>query len=55
VGAVPHDVIRRAAAQMEAVNARILGVLLNSVNMRREGYYYDYYRYYHRYYGGENK
>ena len=55
VGTVPHDVIRRAAAQLEAVNARILGVLLNSVNMRREGYYYDYYRYYHRYYGNENK
>jgi len=32
------------------VKGRILGVLMNSVNLRREGYYYDYYRYYHSYY-----
>ena len=25
--------------------------MLNSVNIRRDGYYYDYYRYYHAYYG----
>jgi capsular exopolysaccharide synthesis family protein len=50
VGNVPHEVIRRAAGQIEAVNGRILGVLLNSVDMQREGYYYDYYRYHH-YYG----
>ena len=51
VGTVPRDVIRRAARQIEAVKGRILGVLLNSVNFRRDGYYYDYYRYYHAYYG----
>jgi capsular exopolysaccharide synthesis family protein len=51
VGAVPYNVIQRAIGQIEAVKGRILGVLLNSVNLRRDGYYYDYYRYYHSYYG----
>jgi protein-tyrosine kinase len=51
VSSVPRDVIRRAARQIEAVKGRILGVLLNSVNFRRDAYYNDYYRYYHAYYG----
>lgn len=49
-GKVPHEVVRRAAGQIEAVHGRILGVLMNSVNLKRDGYYYDYYRYYHAYY-----
>jgi capsular exopolysaccharide synthesis family protein len=49
-GKVPHDVVRRATAQIEAVKGRILGVVMNSVNLKRDGYYYDYYRYYHAYY-----
>ena len=53
VGAVPQEVVRRAAESIEAVKGRILGVLLNSVNLRRDGYYYDYYRYYHAYYGSD--
>ncbi|MBI4634803.1 MAG: CpsD/CapB family tyrosine-protein kinase [Candidatus Rokubacteria bacterium] len=52
---IPHNVVRRAAEQIEAVKGRILGVLLNSVNLQRDGYYYDYYRYYHAYYGGDKK
>jgi Mrp family chromosome partitioning ATPase len=54
VGKVPHEVIRRAVDQIEAVKARIVGVLLNSVDLRRDGYGYSYYRYYHAYYGSEN-
>lgn len=50
VGKVPHEVVRRAVGQIEAVKGRILGVLMNSVNLKRDGYYYDYYRYYHSYY-----
>ncbi|HEV8617399.1 MAG TPA: CpsD/CapB family tyrosine-protein kinase [Methylomirabilota bacterium] len=49
-GKVPHDVVRRAMGQIEAVKGRILGVVMNSVNLKRDGYYYDYYRYYHSYY-----
>jgi len=51
VGAIAHEAIRRAVEQIEAVKSRILGVLLNSVDLRRDGYYYKYYRYY-RYYQG---
>lgn len=49
-GKVPHEVIRRAAAQLHAVKGRVLGVVMNAVNLRRDGYYYDYYHYYHSYY-----
>ena len=49
-GKVPHEVIRRAAGQLHAVKGRILGVVMNAVNLKRDGYYYDYYRYYHSYY-----
>jgi capsular exopolysaccharide synthesis family protein len=49
-GKVPHEVIRRATGQILAVKGRILGVVLNGVNLKRDGYYYDYYRYYHSYY-----
>jgi protein-tyrosine kinase len=49
-GKVPHEVIRRATAQIQAVKGRILGVVMNAVNLKRDGYYYDYYRYYHSYY-----
>jgi capsular exopolysaccharide synthesis family protein len=49
-GKVPYEVIRRAAAQIHAVKGRILGVVMNAVNLKRDGYYYDYYRYYHSYY-----
>ena len=49
-GKIPQEVVRRAAGQIEAVKGRILGVLMNYVDLKRDGYYYDYYRYYHSYY-----
>jgi protein-tyrosine kinase len=54
-GKVPQDVVRRAMGQIEAVKGRILGVVMNNVNLKRDGYYYDYYRYYHSYYSGDQK
>jgi len=54
VGVVSHDVIRRAAEQIEAVKGKILGVLLNDVNLDRDGYHYTYYRYYQAS-GGDDK
>jgi capsular exopolysaccharide synthesis family protein len=48
-GKVPHEVIRRATGQILAVKGRILGVVMNGVNLKRDGYYYDYYRYYDAY------
>jgi capsular exopolysaccharide synthesis family protein len=55
VGTVPQAVVRRAAEQIQAVNGKIIGVLLNSVNLKRDAYYYDYYRYYRAYYGDDKK
>ena len=46
VGVVAHDVIRRATEQIQAVRGKILGVLLNDVDLDRDGYHYKYYRYY---------
>jgi protein-tyrosine kinase len=53
-GALAHDVVRRAVEHIESVKGRILGVVLNSVNLRRDSYY-NYYRYYGRYYGTNGK
>jgi protein-tyrosine kinase len=54
VGTVPHDVVRRAIDQIDAVQGRVVGVLLNNVDLRRDGYGYTYYRYYRSYYSGGN-
>lgn len=54
VGTVSHEVIRRAAEQIEAVKGKILGVLLNDVDLQRDGYHYTYYRYYQAY-GGDQR
>jgi capsular exopolysaccharide synthesis family protein len=48
-GAFPNEVVRNAKAQLESVRANFLGVVLNSVDLRRDGYYY---RYYYQYYYG---
>lgn len=54
-GQTYREVSRMAKEQLQAVNAPILGVVLNDVEVNREGYYYHYYgRYYHHYYGPED-
>jgi capsular exopolysaccharide synthesis family protein len=53
VGTVSHDVVRRAAEQIEAVKGKILGVLLNCVNLARHGYHRSYYHYYEAYESGD--
>jgi succinoglycan biosynthesis transport protein ExoP len=40
----PYDAVRRARALLYSAGARVLGVALNDVDMRREGYAYYYYR-----------
>jgi capsular exopolysaccharide synthesis family protein len=54
-GAIPHDVVRRGIERIEAVKGRMLGVILNRVDLRRDGYYSNYYRYYREYYGGHER
>jgi capsular exopolysaccharide synthesis family protein len=48
-GSIPFTVLQRAVQQIDQVNGRILGVLLNQVNLR--GGDDDAYRYYRAYYG----
>ena len=50
VGKTAHDILRRTVDQIESVKGRILGVLLNAADSRRDGYYH-YYHSYQRYYG----
>ncbi|MGD0920890.1 MAG: polysaccharide biosynthesis tyrosine autokinase [Terriglobia bacterium] len=46
-----YDVVRRARALLYGAGARLLGVALNNVDFRRDGYGYDYYRRYGYGYG----
>jgi Mrp family chromosome partitioning ATPase len=48
-GATPREIVRNGLIQLKAVGSPILGVVLNGVDMDREGYYY--YQYYYYYYG----
>ena len=52
VGKTAHDVLSRVVDQIETVKGRILGVVLNRADPRRDGYYY-YYQAYQRYYGAD--
>ena len=50
-GRTTKDLIRRARLELGGVGAKIFGVVLNNVNIRREGYdEYYYHRYYSNYY-----
>jgi capsular exopolysaccharide synthesis family protein len=51
----PRDMILRARQQLETVNAKIIGVVLNSVDLKKERYYYHYYYPYSSYYGDGDK
>jgi capsular exopolysaccharide synthesis family protein len=48
-GKSTRDIVRRARQELSTVGAKIFGVVLNNVDLRREGY--DKY-YYYRYYSG---
>ena len=48
-GKSTRDIVRRARQELSTVGAKIFGVVLNNVDLRREGYD-DYY--YYRYYSG---
>jgi capsular exopolysaccharide synthesis family protein len=48
----PFDAVRRARALLYGAGARILGIALNDVDFRREGYGYGYKGYYYRYGNG---
>jgi len=48
-GDTPRQVVQNGLDQLRAVNARILGAVLNGVSTSRDSYYY--YQYYYYYYG----
>jgi succinoglycan biosynthesis transport protein ExoP len=53
-GKTPRETLQRAKEVLYQVNAKILGVVINRVDIRRSDYGYYYYRY-HYYYGKEGK
>lgn len=52
-GKVPREAAKQTKELLEKVKANILGVILNKIDMEKEGQYYPYYYYY--YYGDETK
>lgn len=48
-GETPRQVIQNSLEQLYAVNAKVLGAILNAVSVGRDSYYY--YQYYYYYYG----
>jgi Mrp family chromosome partitioning ATPase len=53
-GKTPRETLQRAKEALQQTNTRILGVVINRVDIRRSDYGYYYYRY-HSYYGEEEK
>lgn len=53
-GKTPRETLQRAKGLLLQANAKILGVVINRVNIERSEYGYYYYRY-HYYYGKEGK
>lgn len=53
-GEISYKFAQKVKEQMEKTNCRILGVILNKVKIKKNGYYGKYYgKYYKKYYGKE--
>ena len=51
-GVISYKMLQRVKDQMEKSECRILGVVLNKIDMKNDSYYGNYYgRYYGKYYG----
>ncbi|MFC1840616.1 polysaccharide biosynthesis tyrosine autokinase [Thermodesulfobacteriota bacterium] len=50
-GLINREIIKKAVESLQHSNANIIGVVLNQVDVSREGYYRNYYHYYSKYYG----
>ena len=53
-GKTPRETLQRAKEVLQQVNTKIIGVVINRVDIRRSDYGYYYYRY-HSYYGKEGR
>jgi capsular exopolysaccharide synthesis family protein len=54
-GETPREAVMRTKQALLDVNARIFGVVLNCIDLSKEGYYYRYHHYYHGSYGESGK
>src|SRR5678809_766052 len=50
-----RDAVRRALGHVRSVRGRLLGAVLNDVDMRSGAYYGSYGHYYYSYYGAERR
>ncbi len=51
-GVISYKMLQRVKEQLEKSECRILGVVLNKIDMERDAYYGNYYgKYYGKYYG----
>ncbi len=50
-GQVNREMIQKAVDQIHHTKANLIGVVLNEVDIKREGYYKYYHKYYAKYYG----
>jgi tyrosine-protein kinase Etk/Wzc len=53
MGATARQAVRRALAQLHAVHGRVLGAVMNDVDLRKSSYYGGYGYAYYAYYGNE--
>jgi len=50
-GMMNREMVKKAVEQLRLSQANLLGVVLNAVDTKREGYYRYYHKYYSKYYG----
>jgi len=51
----PYQIVQAGLKRLQQVNAPVLGVVLNQVNLNKAPEYYDKYSYYHQAYYGHYK
>ena len=54
-GKTPYDVFEKGLNALGQVNVKLIGTILNAIDMKKSGYYYYYNRYYSSYYEEDQK
>ena len=50
-GLMNRKMVIKTVEQLQSIQANLMGVVLNRVNIKKEGYYKYYHKYYSHYYG----
>ena len=50
-GLMNRELVKNTVEQLKLAQANLLGIVLNRVDLKREGYYKYYHKYYSKYYG----